>query len=258
MSMIEIKSVTHTFSGGTTALAGVDLSIEENEFVSLVGRSGCGKSTLLMILAGLVIPSEGEVAVEGAPVLGPGRDRGVVFQQYTLFPWLTAQQNVEFALREAGVRRRDRAGQARENLDLVGLDSFASALPKELSGGMKQRVALARTLAYRPRVLLMDEPFGALDALTRRSTQALLLDVWQAHRLTVLFITHDVDEAVLLSDRVCWMSDRPGRIEGEIEIDLERPRTEDIAVTERYLEMRSALLDGIEGQEQVSGPVVAG
>lgn len=245
MSRIAITGLRHVFDTGTVALQDVDLTIADNEFVSLVGRSGCGKSTLLYILAGLVQPTGGTVLVDGDRPGGPGIDRGVMFQQYTLFPWLTARENVEFALRQTGVPRAQRRAEAREHLELVGLEAFEDALPKELSGGMKQRVALARTLSYRPKILLMDEPFGALDALTRRAVQQLLLKVWEHHRLTVLFITHDVDEAVILSDRVCYMTDRPGRISGEVSIDLPRPRSEDVLSDPRFMEARRAILAGI-------------
>jgi NitT/TauT family transport system ATP-binding protein len=244
--MIAIRDLQHEFDNRTVALEDVSLSLEDNEFVSIVGRSGCGKSTLLLILAGLIQPTAGSVLIDGRPLQGPGVDRGLVFQQYTLFPWLTAAKNVEFALRQTGVPKAKRQQQAREQLDLVGLSGFEDALPKELSGGMKQRVALARTLSYRPKILLMDEPFGALDALTRRSAQQLLLHVWEQHRLTVLFITHDVDEAVLLSDRVCFMTDRPGRIKGEVKISLPRPRTEEMVSDPSFMEARATILQGID------------
>ncbi|WP_024356842.1 ABC transporter ATP-binding protein [Leucobacter chironomi] len=209
-----------------TALEGVDLEVAENEFVSIVGASGCGKSTLLSLVAGLDEPSAGTIEVSGREVAGPGRDRGVVFQQATLMPWLTVQQNVEFALRgEPGLSRGDRADRAREFLRLVGLDGFERSFPAQLSGGMQQRVALARSLSYGPDMLLMDEPFGALDALTRRTMQELLLEVWEQHRLTVLLVTHDIDEAVVTSDRVVVMSPRPGRVQRIVDVPIPRPRT---------------------------------
>src|SRR5690606_14941699 len=185
---LEITGLSKVFrrdSKQVVALENVDLALAENEFVALVGTSGCGKSTLLSIAAGLQDFDTGAVLVDGEPILGPGRDRGVVFQSYTLLPWLTAQGNVEFALRAAGYRGAELRERAREHLALVGLDRFADAYPNQLSGGMKQRVAIARALSYRPKMLLMDEPFGALDALTRHHMQELLTRVWERHRLTV-------------------------------------------------------------------------
>ena len=202
------------------ALDGADFEIAEKEFVTVIGTSGCGKSTMLSIIAGLEEETEGVVLVDGEHVVGPGRDRGVVFQSYTLFPWLTAQKNVEFALRGSG---KERAEVAREHLDLVGLERFRDAYPSQLSGGMRQRVAIARALSYKPEVLLMDEPFGALDAQTRQLMQELLTKVWEEHRLTVMFVTHDIDEAVFLSDRVLVMTARPGRIKEELAIEHRAP-----------------------------------
>jgi NitT/TauT family transport system ATP-binding protein len=231
--------------GTLLALDGADLAIAENEFVTLVGTSGCGKSTLLAIVAGLEEPTSGEVRVGGMPVRGPGRDRGVVFQSYTLFPWLTARRNVEFALRGERLRPAERRERAMEQLALVGLEGFADAYPKELSGGMKQRVAIARSLAYRPSILLMDEPFGALDALTRQLMQELLTRVWESHRLTVLFVTHDVDEAVYVSDRVLVMTNRPGRIKEEVPIDLARPRAPAMLSSGEFLAPKGRVLESI-------------
>lgn len=221
---IRINGLTKRF-GDVTALEGVDLEVAENEFVSVVGASGCGKSTLLSLIAGLEDPTDGLLEVSGVPVTGPGRDRGMVFQQATLLPWLTVRGNIEFALRgEAGLSAADRTARAHEFIALVGLDGFEQAFPAQLSGGMQQRVALARSLSYGPDVLLMDEPFGALDALTRRTMQELLLEVWERHRLTVVLVTHDIDEAVLTSDRVVVMSPRPGRVREEIAVPIARPR----------------------------------
>jgi NitT/TauT family transport system ATP-binding protein len=251
MPKLTITALSKTFGEGAravTALRGVDLAIGDNEFLSLVGTSGCGKSTLLAIVAGLESHDQGEVLVDGVPVEGPGLDRGVVFQSYTLFPWLTAQQNVEFALREAGMRGKEAADAANDHLKLVGLDGFANAFPRELSGGMKQRVAIARALSYRPKMLLMDEPFGALDALTRHHMQELLTRIWEKHRLTVLFITHDVEEAVYMSDRVAVMSNRPGRIKEIIDIDLERPRHYDLVASPRFQQLHRAVLDSIRAE----------
>jgi NitT/TauT family transport system ATP-binding protein len=227
------------------ALAGVDMSLAQNEFVSMVGTSGCGKSTLLSIVAGLQEFDEGSVLVDGVPIEGPGRDRGVVFQTYTLLPWLTALRNVEFALLDEPISATERREIALEHLRLVGLEKFASAYPNQLSGGMKQRVAIARALSYRPKILLMDEPFGALDALTRHHMQELLTGIWERHRLTVLFITHDVDEAVYLSDRVLVMSNRPGRIKAELPIALERPRSYQITETPAFQALHREVMASI-------------
>ena len=255
MPKLDIVSLSKTFGQGpraVTALHGVDLAIGDNEFLSLVGTSGCGKSTLLSIAAGLESHDEGQVLVDGQPVQGPGLDRGVVFQSYTLFPWLTAQQNVEFALKAAGFSGGDAGKVAREHLALVGLEGFADRFPRALSGGMKQRVAIARALSYRPKMLLMDEPFGALDALTRHHMQELLTRIWERHRLTVLFITHDVEEAVYMSDRVAVMSNRPGRIKEVIGIDLERPRHYDMVATPRFQQLHRAVLDSIRAESIIA------
>ncbi|MGE0066503.1 MAG: ABC transporter ATP-binding protein [Solirubrobacterales bacterium] len=245
---VEIRGLRKEFGEGKSpvvALDGIDLTLEDNEFVCLVGTSGCGKSTLLSILAGLERATAGEVVVGGEIVDGPGRDRGVVFQSYTLFPWMTALQNVEFGLRGEPGSRGERREIAREHLQLVGLERFADAYPKQLSGGMKQRVAIARALSYRPSVLLMDEPFGALDALTRQMMQELLTRVWEQHRLTVLFVTHDVEEAVYVSDRVLVMTNRPGRLKQELVNPLPRPRSFDMAATPEFLGAKLEILESI-------------
>jgi NitT/TauT family transport system ATP-binding protein len=245
---LSISGLTKIFRSGKQALVAlqdVNLSIAENEFVSLVGTSGCGKSTLLSIVAGLEEVEIGDVLVDGEPIDGPGRDRGVVFQTYTLLPWLTARQNIEFALKATGVKGREATEIARDHLALVGLTGFAGSFPSQLSGGMKQRVAIARALSYRPKILLMDEPFGALDALTRHHMQELLTRVWERHRLTVLFITHDVEEAVYLSDRVAVMSNRPGRIKEIIPTNLERPRHYDMQATPQFQALYRRVLDSI-------------
>jgi NitT/TauT family transport system ATP-binding protein len=204
-----------------TAVEHIDLEIAAGEFVVLVGPSGCGKSTLLDLLGGLTSPTRGEILVDGKPVTGPGLDRGIVFQQYALLPWRTAQGNVEFGLEATGVRRRERAARARHFLDLVGLTGFERRHPHELSGGMKQRVAIARSLAYDPDVLLMDEPFAALDAQTRESLQDELLRIWERTGKTIVFITHSIDEAVYLGQRVAVLTSRPGRIKQVVPIGLE-------------------------------------
>ncbi len=234
--------------GDVIALDGVDLEIGENEFVSLVGTSGCGKSTLLSILAGLENHDAGSLTLDGKPIKGPGLDRGVVFQSYTLLPWLTTLGNVEFALQAAGKPRKEARDIARAHLSLVGLDGFADRFPSELSGGMKQRVAIARALSYRPNMLLMDEPFGALDALTRHHMQELLARIWEQHRLTVLFVTHDVEEAVYMSDRVAVMSNRPGRIKRIIPIDLPRPRTYEMTGSAEFGRLQREVLAEIRAE----------
>ncbi len=225
--MVSVRGVDKDF-GTVQAVADCSFDLAENEFVSLVGASGCGKSTILSVIAGLIEQTRGEVEVLAVPVLGPGRDRGVVFQGFSLMPWLTALGNVEFALRDEPIPAARRREVALEHLELVGLQGFERAYPGQLSGGMQQRVAIARSLSYRPRILLMDEPFGALDALTRREMHTLLTSVWEAHRLTVLMVTHDIDEAIITSDRVLVMTPRPGRIAAEFMVPLERPRTADM------------------------------
>ena len=219
----------------------ITLDLADNEFVSLVGTSGCGKSTLLSIVAGLQDFDAGDLDIDGAPILKPGLDRGVVFQSYTLLPWLTAQQNIEFALKAAGEPAARCREIAREHLALVGLTGSSDRYPAQLSGGMKQRVAIARALSYRPKMLLMDEPFGALDALTRHQMQELLTGIWERHRLTVLFVTHDVEEAVYLSDRIAVMGIGPGRITQVFEVGLARPRREEVMETTAFLELQRAV-----------------
>lgn len=239
---IHIRRLTKRF-GDVTALENIDLDVATNEFVSIVGASGCGKSTLLSVISGLTDATEGSVVVSGSEVTGPGRDRGVVFQQSTLMPWLTVQKNVEFALRGEKLTAAERVDRAREFLGFVGLGGFESSYPAQLSGGMQQRVALARSLSYGPDVLLMDEPFGALDALTRRTMQELLLEVWERHRLTVLLVTHDIDEAVLTSDRVVVLTPRPGRILTEIDVPIARPRSREDQENPVFRERSREVLD---------------
>jgi NitT/TauT family transport system ATP-binding protein len=213
------------------ALEDLNLEVAAGELLTLVGPSGCGKSTVLDLVAGLAAPSGGRLTVDGKPITGPGLDRSVVFQQYTLLPWRTAAANVELALEAKGaMSKKQRAERARDYLDLVGLSEFANRYPHELSGGMKQRVAIARSLSYQPEVLLMDEPFGALDAQTRERLQEELLGIWRRTGTTVIFITHDIDEAVFLGQRVAVMSARPGRIKEVISIDLDRDPSGDIDV----------------------------
>jgi NitT/TauT family transport system ATP-binding protein len=220
---ISFRGVTKRFpvkGRDFTAVEGINLDVRRGEFVVLVGPSGCGKSTLLDLLGGLTTPDEGEILLDGRPITGPGLDRGIVFQQYALLPWRTAQGNVEFGLEATGVPRGQRAARAREFLDLVGLTGFEDRHPHQLSGGMRQRVAIARSLAYDPNVLLMDEPFAALDAQTRESLQDELLGIWQRTGKTIVFITHAIDEAVYLGQRVAVLTSRPGRVKEVVPIDL--------------------------------------
>ncbi|MGW4120232.1 ABC transporter ATP-binding protein [Nocardia sp. NPDC004711] len=221
-----------------TALADISVDVRDGEFLVLVGPSGSGKSTLLDLLGGLGKPTSGQILLDGAPVTGPGLDRGIVFQQYALLPWRTARANIEFGLEAKGIRRRERREIAEHYLELVGLAGFGNRYPHELSGGMKQRVAIARSLAFDPEVLLMDEPFAALDAQTRESLQDELLRIWRATGKTVLFITHGIDEAVYLGQRVAVLTSRPGRIKAVVDIDLDRAGDPDIRSSERFRELR--------------------
>jgi len=223
---ITLEQVTKRFGAEdvTPALADIDLRVGRNEFVSVVGRSGCGKTTLLKLLAGLLRPSEGRVLVEGADVTGPGVDRGLVFQHSALFPWLSAGANIDFGPKNAGVSKARRRELTADLVKLVRLEGFEDSYPHELSGGMQQRVAIARALAMDPAVLLMDEPFGALDELTRSEMQEELLRIWEERTKTVVFITHSIFEALYLSDRVVVLSPHPGRIRRVLDIDLPRPR----------------------------------
>lgn len=227
-AIIEIDRVSQVFQTSARkdhlALSDISLTIEEGAFVSILGPSGCGKSTLLYIVGGFVSPTSGAATMKGQPITGPGPDRGPVFQEFALFPWKTVLGNVMYGPRQQGVRAAEAEAQSHALIEMVGLKGYENFYPKELSGGMKQRVALARTLAYHPEVLLMDEPFGALDAHTRTRLQNDLLNIWERDRKTVLFVTHSVDEAVFLSDKVVMMSKSPGRIREVIDIDLPRPR----------------------------------
>ncbi|URI08554.1 ABC transporter ATP-binding protein [Aquincola tertiaricarbonis] len=226
--ILEVQGLGKAYAapqGQVTALKGIDLRIHRREFVCVIGPSGCGKSTLIRILAGLEQASSGEVLLDGQPVTGPGKDRGMVFQGYTLFPWLNVLRNVMFGLETQGASRHEAQAQARQWLDLVGLSAFAHHFPHQLSGGMKQRVAIARALAIQPRILLMDEPFGALDAQTRARMQAHLLEIWKNIDITVLFITHDLDEAIFLADRILVLKAHPGEVQELIEVPVPRPRS---------------------------------
>ena len=226
--ILEVRDLTKRFvsaQGETEALRAIDFKVHRREFVCVIGPSGCGKSTLIRILAGLESHSKGDVLLDGKPVTGPGRDRGMVFQGYSLFPWLTVKRNVMFGPEMSGHTRSTAESQARQWLDLVGLSQFADAYPHQLSGGMRQRVAIARALVNEPRILLMDEPFGALDAQTRAKMQSHLLDIWRNLDITVLFITHDLDEAIYLADRILVLKAHPGEVQEVIEVPVPRPRS---------------------------------
>ncbi|NTJ63285.1 ABC transporter ATP-binding protein [Agrobacterium rhizogenes] len=240
---ISFQNVSKSFDlagqAAFSALQNLNLDIEDGEFITVVGPSGCGKSTAMNIAAGLTPTSSGQVLVDNMPVKGPGPERGVIFQQYALFPWLTVRQNVEFGLQISGRSKDERRRIADHFIELVGLTDFADALPKMLSGGMKQRCAIARAYAVNPKILLMDEPFGALDALTRVQLQDQLLTMWSKERRTVMFITHDVDEAVYLASRVIVMAARPGRLHKIIPVDLPFPRTEEMRLSPQFSELRN-------------------
>ena len=239
VSLQGVKKIYQGASGDVVALNGVDLEIRNNEFVCVVGPSGCGKSTLLNILAGLDKQTEGQVLVDGKPVNGPSGKRGVVFQQYALFPWLTVRQNIAFGLHNKKLPQREIDDLVERYVHMVALEDFLDSYPKELSGGMKQRVALARAYAMHPSLLLMDEPFGALDAQTRAQLQADLLDIWEKENKTCFFITHDVEEAVLLAQRVVIMSARPGRINKIVDVDIPYPRTQQTRLSPRFTELKN-------------------
>jgi NitT/TauT family transport system ATP-binding protein len=236
-ALLEIKGLTKSFSvKGKTfeALHDVNLSVGDKEFMCLLGPSGCGKTTLLRIMAGLERPTSGAVLLDGEPIEGPGPQRGMVFQEYSLFPWRTILDNVAFGLELKGVSKDERNGKARKYLKAVGLEEFENSYPHELSGGMKQRVAIVRALVNNPKALFMDEPFGALDAQTRNVMQAELLRIWQEQQKTVVFVTHSVDEAIYLADRVVIMSARPGQICGILDIEVPRPRVRTSSEVNRY------------------------
>lgn len=242
--ILEVAGLGKTYKtpkGETTALKDVNFKTHRREFVCVIGPSGCGKSTLIRILAGLETYSSGQVLLDGKPVKGPGRDRGMVFQGYTLFPWLTVKKNVMFGLEMNNIRGEEAANEAMLWLELVGLEKFANAYPHELSGGMKQRVAIARALVNQPRILLMDEPFGALDAQTRAKMQAHLLEIWRNIDITILFITHDLDEAIYLADRILVLKANPGGVEELIEVPVPRPRAPSQFASPEFLATKSRL-----------------
>jgi len=253
-AILVIRGVARTFEpatrGGvpTRALAATDLDVAENDFITILGPSGCGKSTLLRIVAGLDRQTEGEVRLDGRSIEGPGADRGMVFQSYTLFPWLTVLDNVCFGLRERGLPRAEQVERARAFIGKVGLGGFERHYPKQLSGGMQQRTALARALANEPRILLMDEPFGALDHQTRELMQELLLGIWEAQKKTVLFVTHDIDEAVFMGSRVVVMSARPGRIKLDRTVPLAHPRHWSVKTSAPFAELKATLMEAVRAE----------
>ena len=239
VSIQGVEKKYNTRKGEVVALNGVNFDIKENEFICVIGPSGCGKSTLLNIIAGLLEPTAGQILVDGKPIQGTGTDRGVVFQQYALFPWLTVKKNVEFGLKLKGLSKEECESIAMKYLKMVELEKFADSYPKELSGGMKQRVAIARAYAMNPEVLLMDEPFGALDAQTRTQLQTELLKAWQEEHKTCFFVTHDIEEAIVLATRVVIMSARPGRIKEVVDIDIPYPRDQETKMSERFIELKN-------------------
>lgn len=241
---LDVRSLSKTFAtpqGTVTALQDVSFQVHRREFTCVIGASGCGKSTLVRILAGLEAPTSGEVLLDGEPVSAPGPDRGMVFQGYTLFPWLTVKRNVMFGLRMTGHSGSTAESEALQWIDLVGLADSAEAYPHQLSGGMKQRVAIARALANQPKILLMDEPFGALDAQTRCQMQSYLLQIWRQVDITIVFITHDLDEAVYLSDRVLVLDRDPGRVSEVIEVPVPQPHTQKQFLSPEFLSAKARL-----------------
>jgi NitT/TauT family transport system ATP-binding protein len=251
VSRLSIRKVGKTFPGvsrqapPTEALRPVSLDVADNDFITVLGPSGCGKSTLLRLVAGLEEPSTGEILLDDVPIRGPGADRGVVFQSYTLFPWLTVRRNICFGLREKGVALAEQREISDRFIARMGLQGFEDHYPKQLSGGMQQRVAIARALANDPKILLLDEPFGALDNQTRLLMQELLLDTWEAARKTVLFVTHDIDEAIFMANRVVVFSARPGRIKSEVTTDLPHPRHYTIKTSAAFIALKARLTEEI-------------
>jgi ABC-type nitrate/sulfonate/bicarbonate transport system ATPase subunit len=260
VSKLLIENVSRVFPavrGGipTRALEPTSLSIADNDFVTILGPSGCGKSTLLRIVAGLDRPSSGSVTLDRKAITGPGADRGMVFQSYTLFPWLTIAENISFGLRERGVSARERNDMARLWLEKVGLSSFAHHYPKQLSGGMQQRTAIARALANDPKILLLDEPFGALDNQTRALMQEMLLGIWERERKTVMFVTHDIEEAIFLASRVVVMSARPGRIKADIPVDLPHPRHYTLKTSPEFSALKARLTEEIRSEAVLAAEI---
>jgi ABC-type nitrate/sulfonate/bicarbonate transport system ATPase subunit len=263
VSALRIDGVGRTFAGvhggaPTVALTPISLDVADNDFITILGPSGCGKSTLLSLIAGLTKPTSGTLTLEGQPIAKPGADRGMVFQSYTLFPWLTVEQNVRFGLNETGVPQLEQGEIARHWLHKVGLDGFERHHPRMLSGGMQQRTAIARALANRPKILLLDEPFGALDHQTRGLMQELLLALWENEKTTVLFVTHDIEEAIFMASRVVVMSARPGRIKAEVAVDLPHPRHYTVKTTPAFSALKARLTEEIRAEAlKVEGVPVA-
>jgi len=250
--ILDVRALSKHFgngAGSTVALNNINFTTHRREFLCIVGPSGCGKSTLIRILAGLEEQTAGEVLLLGKPVIGPGSDRGMVFQGYTLFPWLTVKKNVMFGLEVNGRAKFEAEQQARQWLQLIGLEKFADAYPHQLSGGMKQRVAIVRALANQPRILLMDEPFGALDAQTRCRMQAHLLEIWRKIDITIIFITHDLEEAIFLADRILVLSAHPGEVQELIEVPVARPRSAAQFITPEFLSTKARLDDLIHASK---------
>ncbi len=245
--VLSVRGVERRF-GATLALQATELQVAENDFITILGPSGCGKSSLLRIVAGLDVPTAGEVQLDGLPIRGPGADRGMVFQSYTLFPWLRVLENVCFGLRERGMPLAEQLPLARSFLAKVGLAAFDQHYPRQLSGGMQQRTALARALVNNPRILLMDEPFGALDHQTRELMQELLLGIWEAERKTVLFVTHDIDEAIFMANRVVVMSARPGRVLLDERVSLPYPRHYAMKTTPEFSALKAELTECVRAQ----------
>ena len=254
--ILTVRGVERRFDK-TLALQATDLDVAENDFITILGPSGCGKSTLLRIVAGLDHQTAGEVMLEGQRIDGPGADRGMVFQSYTLFPWLTVRENVCFGLVERGLPRPQQLEIAGAFLAKVGLRGFENHYPKQLSGGMQQRVAIARALANGPRMLLMDEPFGALDHQTRELMQELLLGIWEAEKKTVLFVTHDIDEAVFMGSRVVVMSARPGRIKLDRKVDIPHPRHYSVKTTPAFVELKAELTEQVRVEVRAAQAAMA-
>ena len=253
MSKLSIEGVSRTFPGvrdgaATVALQPTSLAVADNDFITVLGPSGCGKSTLLRIVAGLDAPTSGRVLLDGVPVTRPGADRGMVFQSYTLFPWLTVKENICFGLRERGEAQARQAEIAAHYIAKVGLAGFEHHYPKMLSGGMQQRTAIARALANDPKILLLDEPFGALDHQTRGLMQELLLSIWEAERKTVLFVTHDIEEAIFMANRVVVMSARPGRIKADVAVALPHPRHYTVKTTAEFSALKARLTEDIRSE----------
>ena len=256
LNRVSIQAVSRVFETAkgqrTQALQPVDFEVKDNDFVTILGPSGCGKSTLLRIVAGLDHATSGRVLLDGVPVEGPGADRGMVFQSYTLFPWLTIEQNIRFGLRERGMPEAQQKERAAYFIAKVGLRGFEQHFPKQLSGGMQQRTAIARALANDSKILLMDEPFGALDNQTRVLMQELLLGIWEAERKTVLFVTHDIDEAIFMANRVAVFSARPGRIKTELAVDLPHPRHYTIKTSPEFMDLKARLTEEIRAESMAA------